>query len=383
MPKLVIDARPLTANPKGVGRYAYHLCEQLSMRLPINWEIIIIVCNAELPIFSGDFRGRFISIPLTSDLIASHFLIPKKIKELKADLLLKVNESAGWNYGVPFITICHDITSLITNAQVSQGLKRSFISKLTYYIKNFSEVRGLKLSKYVVCNSVFIKEAVKYYYNIGTEKTPVAYCAIDPRFYQSNRVDQEAIKHKYQVEKFILTFATGDLRENFTCLPNIISLLKKKGLNIPFIIAGVKKGASYFLDLKADMDALGLIEGEDYIIESFLTEERFNDLLGLYTAADYYLELSLHEGFGMQLAEAMACGTTCITTKGGALQEVADVYGVYIDQPLNREHIVNVISDSYQSSLHLRDNQMQVEYIKRFNWEATGQTVAESLLAII
>lgn len=380
MPKLVIDARPLTANPKGVGRYAYHLCEQLSRQLPANWDMLLIVCNENLPVFDKDFRGTFITIPVSSDLIASHFTIPKKIKELKADLLLKINETAGWNYGIPFITICHDITDLITKAQVAQGLKRSILSKVIYKIKNISEIKGLKASEFVVCNSVFIKEAVKSYYNIATDKTPVAYCAIDLRFYLSPNVDKIAVKRKYGIDQFILTFATGDLRENFMRLPQIIASLKKSENFVPFIIAGVKKDAAYFLQLKEEFDQLSLIEGSDYIIETFLTEERFDDLLGLYTTADFYLELSLHEGFGMQLAEAMACGTTCITTKGGALSEVGDQYALFIENPTDNEHICQVIEKAYSKKMEGRNNEMQIEYIKRFNWGKTGKTVVDTLL---
>ncbi len=45
-------------------------------------------------------------------------------------------------------------------------------------------------------------------------------------------------------------------------------------------------------------------------------------LAELYVAATLYLDPSLHEGFGMQVVEAMACGTPVVCSDRGALPEV-------------------------------------------------------------
>lgn len=383
MPRLVIDGRPLAKNPKGVGRYAYELCEQLSVLLPLDWDILVLVCNESLPVFSGKFRGKLIAVPLSSDLIAGHHTVPKAIKRIKGDILLKVNESVGWNYGIPYVTVCHDITALITQAQESLGPKMSFLQKVIYKIKNLSEIRGLQKSDFVICNSLFIQDAVQSYYDIESSRTAVGYCAIDTRFYLSDKVKKQQVLQHYGIDRFILTFATGDFRENFNRLPDIIHLLKKSEISVPFIIAGVNREKLYFKEFEKRLLLLNLEEGKDYIIESFLTEKRFDDLVSLYTTADYYLELSLHEGFGMQLAEAMSCGTTCITTKKGALEEVAGDFGVFIEDPLDNTSIVNTIQKAYNLGLHDRENNAQIEYTRRFSWDNTSQTVADCLTSTI
>lgn len=56
-----------------------------------------------------------------------------------------------------------------------------------------------------------------------------------------------------------------------------------------------------------------------------------NDLLALYSRATVYVQASLHEGFGMSVAEAMLAGCIPVVTRAGSLPEVVGDGGVYTD----------------------------------------------------
>jgi len=83
----------------------------------------------------------------------------------------------------------------------------------------------------------------------------------------------------------------------------------------------------------------------------------------------------------MQLIEAMACGTTCVSSPRGALAEVGDGH-VLLVNPTNVDEIALTVKRAYEGRLHLRDNREQVQYTNSFSWERVGNTVTEILLKV-
>jgi len=57
------------------------------------------------------------------------------------------------------------------------------------------------------------------------------------------------------------------------------------------------------------------------------------DLWDLYARASVYVQPSLHEGFGLSVAEAMTGGCIPVVTRAGALPEVVGDAGVYTESP--------------------------------------------------
>ena len=61
-----------------------------------------------------------------------------------------------------------------------------------------------------------------------------------------------------------------------------------------------------------------------------LSNEELSDY---YRQASVYVQASLHEGFGMSVAEAMLAGCVPVVTRAGALPEVAGAAGVFLETP--------------------------------------------------
>jgi glycosyltransferase involved in cell wall biosynthesis len=116
-------------------------------------------------------------------------------------------------------------------------------------------------------------------------------------------------------EGYVLFLGAGDLRKNeagliaaFGLLPPAIRAAHK------LVIVGKVDGVG----LRAKAAAAGL-EDSDLILVPFIAEA---DLPAIYSACTLFVFPSLHEGFGLPAAEAMACGAPVIGSDATSLPEV-------------------------------------------------------------
>lgn len=68
-----------------------------------------------------------------------------------------------------------------------------------------------------------------------------------------------------------------------------------------------------------------------------------NELAEIYTAADFFINPSVEETFGMTTVEALMCGTKAIVYSGTACEEIANKYGGIVVKKNNVIEIYNTI----------------------------------------
>jgi len=377
MRTLLVDATSLSKNPKGVGKYAYEVLVRLDHLLPQSWRIILVISREPMPELNCTQRLTKIVVAPKSSLRLGLKTIPALIRHTRADLLLRLCDDVGRRYSVPTLTVCHDINELI--ARVQKG-EYHFFRGMINGVKEFFRVWALRASTMVVCNSEFTRQQCVSRYGVEKKKTTIGYCGVANDFYRVNR--DEAVwrtKSAFGCEHYVLCFATGDPRENYAIISDIITATKRIGLSAKYVIAGIQEGQSYVWDLKRSL--LDHAPDEDYFLVPFLGSGEMQELCDLYAAADYYLELSLHEGFGMQLAEAMACGTQCLAPTHSALTEVGSSFVLHID-PTDVSNIADTIVSGYEQQLHKQNHVDQITYTRRFSWDKTASVIAKSLIEL-
>jgi glycosyltransferase involved in cell wall biosynthesis len=135
--------------------------------------------------------------------------------------------------------------------------------------------------------------------------------------------------------------------------------LKRKGLetfvraaaalpDVQFILAGVWKDEA--------IDYLRSIASSNVCFTGYLSDA---ELIHLYKKSSVYVQASLHEGFGMSLAEAMLAGCIPVVTRAGALPEVVGDYGIICedDSPEAVEKgIRSVLNESDMYRMQVREH---------------------------
>lgn len=125
-------------------------------------------------------------------------------------------------------------------------------------------------------------------------------------------IDRVRTAHRLP-RRFILFVGTIEPRKNLTRLAEAVAALDPA---LPLVVAGAE-GWGAAAPAGEGTQFIGFVPG--------------GDLPALYAAAEVFAYPSLHEGFGLPVAEAMAHGAPVVTSATGATAEVAGAGAVLVD----------------------------------------------------
>jgi alpha-1,3-rhamnosyl/mannosyltransferase len=125
----------------------------------------------------------------------------------------------------------------------------------------------------------------------------------------------ELLQQKYGISQpYVLLASARNWRtKNLETALRVLKALREKGAIFQTLVYGPREGIEACLENESapslEMKRMGYVAAEE--------------LAALYRHAGVFLFPSLYEGFGLPLAEAMACGCPVVTSGAGALAEVA------------------------------------------------------------
>jgi len=153
---------------------------------------------------------------------------------------------------------------------------------------------------------------------VPEERIRVIYPVLEERFSLPCSAEAiQAFRQRRQLpEHFILCLATLEPRKNISRLLAAYRLLKREtDLPHTLVLAGAK--GWYVQTLEQQVYSLGVEQDVRFV--GYVPEE---EKTLWYHAADLFVYPSLYEGFGLPVAEAMACGVPVVTSNASSLPEV-------------------------------------------------------------
>jgi glycosyltransferase involved in cell wall biosynthesis len=172
-----------------------------------------------------------------------------------------------------------------------------------------------------------------------------------------------------QSDGFWLSVATLEPRKNHRRLLKAYAQLKAMHAEtLPLVLVG---GNGWLMeDFEAEIDGLHLRDSVrllGYVDDAALG--------WLYTNCFAFIYVSLFEGFGMPVLEAMSCGASVIASNTTSLPEVVGDAGLMVD-PLDDEAIAAVMLELAGSSVdRLALRQRASSAASRFSWSQTATAV--------
>jgi glycosyltransferase involved in cell wall biosynthesis len=144
------------------------------------------------------------------------------------------------------------------------------------------------------------------------ERIAVVPHGVDPLFF-------EARAHQGPRTPYLLAVGTFEARKNLPVLLEALALLRRNGRDLALVVAG----------RQAWTQSLPLGELAPHVRLAGTVPDA--ELAALYAGAACFVIPSLHEGFGLTLAEAMAVGTPAVASDIPALREVGGETVRYAD----------------------------------------------------
>jgi glycosyltransferase involved in cell wall biosynthesis len=194
----------------------------------------------------------------------------------------------------------------------------------------------------IVASSEATRNQIKKHFVFPEEKIRVVYPCV--REGLSRVADARSRLTQYNLPpKYILFVGILEPRKNLMNLVHAFVLAKRRAkLDHALVLAG-ERGWD-FDRLAFTIEQSGF--SKQIILPGHIADK---DLSALYSAADLFTLVSWHEGFGLPIIEAMACGTPVIASNVSSLPEVLGDAGILVDPNQPEEiaaQIVRVLTDS-------------------------------------
>ena len=243
-------------------------------------------------------------------------------------------------------------------------------SQRRYYLRNMP--RFLEQAAHLITVSDFSKREIEHFYEVPGEKITVVHNGVGAQFVPVPDKMQQHMRERYAGGKpYFLYVGAIHPRKNVARLINAFDALKS---NVQSDIQLVLAGATSWKAQEVS-DAIQKAKHSNEVHQVGYVEA--GELPGLIGSALAMCYVSLYEGFGMPVLEAMACGVpvivSCETSSGAALSEVAGDAALQVDPNATDE-----IAEAMQRIIEdesLRSNLAQrgLDRAQSFSWDRAAE----------
>ena len=362
-----VNARVLTSeNMEGVARYIYETTRCMAMAHPDDRFILFFDRNVKAQFdFPANVSKVIVPVQARDPIlwyIWFELLLPIYLKWYKIDVFYSGDGSLSLRTYVPTLLVTHDLAYI----HYPDHISRRYLSYNKAYVPKFHQ----KASS-IITVSHYVKNDVINKFGVDPSKINVAYNAVnklDRQSLSSSSDEMTQINHPYYIY-------VGSLHPRKNIIRLIDGFLRFKSMtnnDYKLVIAGR-------LAWKSDDIKQKLTSSPDIIYLGMVSEQKKNELISKAVALAY---ISVFEGFGIPIIEAMRLGVPVITSSVTSMPEVAGDAALLVD-PFDINSIASALTTLSN------DQDLRTDLIKKgneryqyFSWEKSGDIIYNELLKI-
>lgn len=354
---------------EGIGWFTYESLKRITRQHPEH-EFVFLFDRpfAEEFVFSDNVTGKVLFPPARHPLLWYWWFemaVPSALKQIKPDVFLSTDGYLSLASKVPQVIVMHDLAFEHFPDHVNALTAR--------YYRHFTP-KFAKKARRIATVSEYSKQDIVKLYDIAPGKIDVVYNGSNELFVPL--WEDEKIKVRQQFTGghpyFIYAGALQPRKNIINLFLAFDSFKKNNSCNAKLVMAG--RNWSYHEAMKVHE---AMQYRDEVIFPGHLTRIDLSRLIG---AAEALVYISLFEGFGIPIVEAMHCDVPVITSNISSMPEVTGEAGLLVD-PYSVTDIAEKMqllfsNDSLKRSL-VEKGRLQRQ---QFTWQRTADQLWECVL---
>jgi glycosyltransferase involved in cell wall biosynthesis len=358
-----VNASIIGDGPTGLGLYAINLTRALDLLR----DDLLVYTSA--PAALAGLRASI--VPITRLVrpergMRGHFMrlawvqtaLRLRVRAAGREALLNTIPEAILGSPIPQVTVVHDLLPLFFPAEYPRQ---------QYYFRSLVP-RVLRSSCLVVADSENTRRDIIQSYGIAPDKVRVIYPGYDPATYAASDLDRQPAGD----DSYLLYVGNLLPHKNLLSLLDALAILRRRR-PARLIIRGEGQ-VTYARAVRERVDTLGL--GGAVTFQTYADGATLRDL---YARAACLVLPSLHEGFGLPVLEAMACGTPVITSTTSSLPEVGGDAALRVDPHDTIELADAMFRVLEDKSLREELRERGLKWAPTFTWRRTAEQMSRLL----
>ena len=367
--RVAIDTRPLSWGIQGgIARFGRNIINSLRDQ-PADHEWVLYGTSSDVAELFPDLEFHLLP---KNRILYSMVSLPRALRQSKCSALVALSPEV-FRRTIPTVSIVYDLYPL----DYSKWMPNRFKFTRTYWqqvIQTHVRVALLRHLDAAVAISEYTAAAIRVHIKTNDVKISVVYPAADPMFSEDKSTDasRRVLFERLGVtDPYFLYVGALNWHKNVRTIIKAFRLIQESSNELAvLVIVGHENWPKEDLHLVNEPNVVSIPILDD------------SDLAILYSHTVAFIYLSLDEGFGLPVVEAMSMGAPVIVSRRGALPEVVGSAGFQVE-PEDEDQVRNAMALLLSSSTErVRQRVLSIKRAGSFSWKDAANDLVECISQI-